>query len=73
MTDYVLQARDKKMRGIKVDGIINQLSKEMAYTAKMEIGYCDSDDDLDSDEEGNEDDTDREAQDEYTVEWKQYR
>jgi hypothetical protein len=43
--------RDKKLRGIKSKGIIKQLSEEMVETAKLEIGYCDSDDDSEEEEE----------------------
>ena len=45
------QARDKKLRGLKSRGIINQLTEEMVYTSKLEIGFCDSDDDSDDEEE----------------------
>lgn len=47
----ILRIRDKKLRGIKKDSVLHNLTKDLVSAAKAEGGYPDSDDDSDSDEE----------------------
>jgi hypothetical protein len=47
--------RDGKTKGIKFNGLISGLTKELTTSALREGGYPDSDDDDDDDEEDDED------------------
>lgn len=58
----LLRLRDGKSRGIRKDGVLMKLTKELIKAAKEEVGYPDSDDDEEKgsddeeDESGDEDD-----------------
>jgi len=48
----MLRIRDGKVRGITPNGILKQLTSELVHSSRAEGGFPDSDDESDSDEEG---------------------